>query len=199
MSTAKVELSAVVDATAVLENGVRVWDNAQIRDNAYLGENVIVGKGAYIGSKVKVGKNSKIQNYALVYEPAILHNGVFIGPGTVLTNDHNPRAINSDGSQKKSSDWEASGVEIEEGASIGAGSVCVAPVKIGKWASIAAGSVVTNDVPPFALMIGVPARQVGWVGHAGARLKEISENIFLCPITEKVYRLTERTFEEVKK
>jgi UDP-2-acetamido-3-amino-2,3-dideoxy-glucuronate N-acetyltransferase len=158
---------AVVHETATLEDGVKVWNYAQVRENAYLGKNVIVGKDAYVGSGVHVGENSKIQNGALVYEPAKLHNGVFIGPGVILTNDHYPRAINSDGTQKSASDWQPVGVEIEEGASIGAGAICVAPVKIGRWAVVAAGAVVTKDVPPFSLVAGVPARIIAQVDYNG--------------------------------
>jgi acetyltransferase-like isoleucine patch superfamily enzyme len=100
------------------------------------------------------------QNYALVYEPAELEDGVFIGPAVVLTNDHFPRSINPDGTQKSGHDWEPVGVTIRTGASIGARSVCVAPVTIGRWALVAAGSVVVKDVPDFACMVS--RASVGW-------------------------------------
>ncbi len=106
-----------------------------------------------------------MQNYALVYEPAELADGVFIGPAVVLTNDTYPRAVNPDLSLKSAHDWEPVGVTIGEGASIGARAVCVAPVTIGAWATVAAGAVVTKDVPDHALVVGVPARRVGWVGQ----------------------------------
>lgn len=162
-----IEESAFVHPTAVLEDGVKIWHNAQVRENARIGKNVIIGKNAYIGAGVEIGDNCKIQNNAMIYEPAKLHNGVFIGPGVILTNDHYPRAINSDGTQKSASDWQPVGVEIEEGASIGAGAICVAPVKIGRWAVVAAGAVVTKDVPPFSLVAGVPARIIAQVDYNG--------------------------------
>lgn len=168
--------SADVSDEAVIGDGSSVWHLAQVREHAVLGENCIVGRGAYIGEGVHMGKNCKVQNYALVYEPATIADGVFIGPAVVLTNDHFPRAVNADGSLKSAQDWEQVGVTIDEGAAIGARSVCVAPVRIGAWALVAAGSVVVKDVPPFALVAGVPARQIGWVGHAGVKLVPASED-----------------------
>ena len=132
--------SADVSPSAVIGEGSSVWHLAQVREDAVLGENCVIGRGAYVGTGVHLGDNCKVQNYALVYEPAQLGHGVFIGPAAVLTNDHNPRAINPDGSIKDASDWEPVGVTIEEGAAIGARAVCVAPVTIGKWATVAAGA-----------------------------------------------------------
>lgn len=185
MSLAPVKIleSADVDPTAKIGAGSSIWHLAQVRDGVVLGESCIVGRGAYIGSGVKTGNNCKIQNYALVYEPAVLGNGVFIGPAAVLTNDEFPRAINPDGSLKSGSDWDAVGVTIGDGAAIGARAVCIAPVKIGAWALVAAGAVVTKDVPDFALVAGVPAKRIRWVGRAGKPLTSIGGNKFECPVT----------------
>ena len=180
--------SADVDDSAQIGFGSSIWHLAQVRDGVVLGTNCIVGRGAYIGSGVKTGDNCKIQNYALVYEPAVLGNGVFIGPAAVLTNDQFPRAINPDGSLKSGSDWEAVGVEIGDGASIGARAVCIAPVKIGAWALVAAGAVVTKDVPNFALVAGVPAKRIRWVGQAGQPLTDIGNNRFKCAVTGATYK-----------
>lgn len=179
--------TADVAPEAIISNGAKVWHYAQVRENSTLGKNSIVGRGAYIGTGVQVGDNCKIQNYALVYEPAKLANGVFIGPAVVLTNDHFPRAINADGSQKSAADWKPVGVTIDEGASIGANSTCIAPVRIGKWALVGAGSVVVRDVPDYALVVGSPAKRIGWVGTAGHPLISGGDNIWICPVTEQKY------------
>ena len=165
-----IEPSADVAPSAIVAPSARVWHLAQVREEARIGEETIVGRGAYIGEGVRVGGRCKIQNYALIYEPASLADGVFVGPAAVFTNDHCPRAINADGTLKSASDWERVGVTVERGAAIGARAVCVAPVRIGAWASVGAGAVVTRDVAPYALVVGVPARRVGWVGEAGVRL-----------------------------
>jgi UDP-2-acetamido-3-amino-2,3-dideoxy-glucuronate N-acetyltransferase len=163
--------SADVDERAELGEGTTIWHVAQVREHAHLGRNCIVGRGAYVGPGVRMGDNCKLQNHALVYEPAVLEAGVFVGPAVVFTNDHYPRAVSPDGRLKRGDDWEAVGVTVREGASIGARSVCVAPVTIGRWALVAAGSVVVKDVPDFALVAGVPARQLRWVGRAGVPLE----------------------------
>lgn len=188
--------SATVAATATIGAGSKVWDLAQVREGAVLGKDCIVGRGAYIGIGVVVGDSSKIQNAALVYEPARLGRGVFIGPAAVLTNDVYPRAINPDGSQKSADDWEAVGVTVGDGASIGARAVCVAPVVIGRWALVASGAVVTKDVPDFALVLGVPARQVGWVGKAGRPLEPVGDD-WVCPLTGEKYAVRDGALTEL--
>ncbi|MGO4234858.1 acyltransferase [Pseudarthrobacter sp. YAF2] len=178
--------SADVDPSAHIGTGARVWHLAQVREEARLGENCVVGRGAYIGPGVVLGDNCKVQNYALVYEPAVLEAGVFIGPAVVLTNDVFPRAVTPDGTLKTEDDWDKVGVTIREGAAVGARAVCIAPVTIGAWAMVAAGAVVTKDVPDFALVAGVPARRIGWVGKAGQPL--ISEGgQWVCPGTRDSY------------
>lgn len=180
---------ANVEAKTNIGADVKIWAHAHIRSGASLGKNTIVGEGAYVGSGVSVGENSKIQNYALIYEPAKLGNGVFIGPGAVLTNDQFPRAVSPDGTQKSGDDWDPVGVTIETGASVGAGAICVAPVTIGAWAMIGAGAVVVNDVAPYALVVGSPAKQIGWVGEAGIPLVVGSDGKFQCPSTGDTFEL----------
>lgn len=180
---ARIEDSADVSPEATLGDGTVVWHLAQIRERAVLGAGCIVGRGAYVGAGVVMGDHCKLQNHALVYEPAVLEDGVFVGPAVVFTNDHFPRAIEPDGRRKGGDGWEPVGVTVRHGASIGARAVCVAPVVIGRWALVAAGSVVTRDVPDFALVAGVPARRVGWVGRAGVPLDEESPGVWICPRT----------------
>lgn len=184
--TVSIASTADVDDRATLGDATTVWHLAQIREHATLGRQCIVGRSAYIGTGVQIGDHCKIQNNALVYEPASLGDGVFIGPAVVLTNDTWPRAVNPDGTPKSASDWEPVGVTIEEGASIGARSVCVAPVRVGAWALVAAGSVVTRDVPAYALVAGNPARRIGWVGRAGVRLGRDGDD-WICPQTGERY------------
>lgn len=186
MSRSQVDPSADVSERATIGDGSKIWHYAQIREDAIIGANTVVGRGAYIGTGVAVGRNCKIQNYALVYEPAVLEDGVFIGPAVVLTNDTFPRAVTPNGELKSGDDWEAVGVHICEGASVGARAVCVAPVKIGRWATVAAGAVVTRDVPDFGLVVGVPARRVGWVGKAGMPLVADGDD-WVCPRTGQRY------------
>ena len=190
--------SADVAADAVIGAGSSIWHLAQVREGAVLGENCIVGRGAYIGTGVEMGDNCKVQNYALVYEPAKLADGVFIGPAVVLTNDTYPRAINPDGSLKSAHDWEPVGVTIGRGAAIGARATCVAPVTIGEWATVAAGAVVVKDVPAFALVAGVPAKRIGWVGRAGVRLVQDGGR-WVCPETGDAFVETDGVLREVTK
>ena len=180
---------AIVAKDAQIGSGAKIWHNAQVRELAVIGENVIISKDAYVGTGVLVGKNSKVQTSALVYEPAVLEEGVFIGPGVILTNDHFPRAVNPDLTLKTGSDWELVGVHVSTGAAIGAGSICVAPITIGKWATIGAGSVVTKNVPDYALVVGNPARQIGWVGKIGVKLETWDGKTFICPISGTKYQL----------
>jgi UDP-2-acetamido-3-amino-2,3-dideoxy-glucuronate N-acetyltransferase len=187
-----VQPSADVEDGVTIGGGTAIWHLAQVRTGAQIGRDVTVGRGAYIGVGVHIGDNCKIQNNASVYEPARIENGVFIGPGAVLTNDQYPRAVNPDGGRKSADDWEPRGVTVREGAALGARSVCVAPVTIGRWATVAAGAVVTRDVPAFALVAGVPARRIGWVGRAGVPLRPVAgtDDMFTCPRTGVQYQQT---------
>ncbi|MBB5845143.1 acetyltransferase-like isoleucine patch superfamily enzyme [Conyzicola lurida] len=188
---ARIAVSADIDPRATIGADSVVWHLAQVREYAQLGAGCIVGRGAYVGPGVIIGRNCKLQNYALIYEPALLEDGVFVGPAVVFTNDSYPRAINVDGSRKSNDDWEAVGVTVRTGASIGARAVCVAPITVGRYALVAAGAVVTKNVLDYAVVAGVPARRVGWVGRAGVPLERAADGSFVCPRTGERYEETE--------
>lgn len=196
LSGAFIAPSADVDDRAAIGDGARIWHLAQIREHAVIGAGSNIGRGAYVGPGVLVGENCKIQNHALVYEPAVLEDGVFIGPAVVFTNDVYPRAINPDGSLKSADDWHAVGVTVRRGAAIGARAVCIAPVEIGEWALVAAGSVVTRDVAPHSIVAGVPAKHVGWVGPAGVKLQPRGDEL-VCPQTAERFRVVGGLLQKV--
>jgi acetyltransferase-like isoleucine patch superfamily enzyme len=177
---------ANVDERAQVADSVVAWEGTRVRENARIGERTSLGLGVYVGPGAVIGADCKIQNGAMIYEPAVLADGVFIGPRVVLTNDRYPRAITPDGRQKTADDWHAVGVTIEYGASVGAAAVCVGPINIGEWATVAAGAVVTRDVPAHAIVAGVPAKRVGWVGRAGIPLVRAGAT-WSCPASGDVY------------
>lgn len=189
--------SADVADSARVGPGSRIWDLAQVGQWATLGECCIIGRGAYVGPHVTIGDNVKIQNYALVYESAKLESGVFVGPAAVLTNDLHPRAVDVNGQLKTREFWAPVGVLVKEGASLGACSVCVAPLTIGRWAMVGAGAVVVEDVPDFALVVGVPVRRIGWVGRAGTPLQKDGAARWRCDQTNALYVEEEGRLREV--
>ena len=171
-----IDPSARVHATADLEPDVSVgprtsiWHRAQVRSGARLGSDCVVGRDVFIDEGVILGDRVKIQNGALVYHGVSVGDGVFIGPGAILTNDRYPRPITAAGDLARADDWEVSPIVLSDGCSIGAGAVVVAGVTVGSWATVGAGAVVTRDVPNHALVVGSPARRIGWVCACGARL-----------------------------
>lgn len=179
--------TAILSSSSSVGRDCVVWAWAHLRENCVIGAGTTIGQGAYVGPGVLIGSACKVQNGALIYEPAMIEDFVFIGPAVVLTNDKNPRAANPDLSTKTSSDWEAVGVTIRQGASVGARAVIVAPVEVGAWAMVGAGALVTRDVKPFALVVGVPGRQVGWVGKAGEKLEAV-DGRWVCPKSGERYR-----------
>jgi acetyltransferase-like isoleucine patch superfamily enzyme len=162
--------TAEVSPEASLGEGCRVWRQVHIRERAVVGPGSTIGAGVYVGAGVRLGKNCKVQNDALLYEGLELDDGVFVGPQVCFTNDFLPRAVNPDLSLKTASDWEVGQTRVHEGASVGAQSVVITGVTIGKWALVGAGSLVTHDVPDHALVYGQPARIHGWVCFCARRL-----------------------------
>lgn len=159
--------SAVVEGDVELAPGVQVWHGAHIRAGARIGPGTSIGKDAFVDLSVRVGEHCKIQNGVMAYLGSVIGDGVFLGPGVILTNDRVPRAVNPDGSRKTAHDWSVSGVHVEDGASLGAGTIVIGGVTIGAWALVGAGSVVTHDVHPHELVLGSPARPAGRVCRCG--------------------------------
>jgi acetyltransferase-like isoleucine patch superfamily enzyme len=143
----------------------------QVRERAQVGRNCIIGKAVYVDVDVTIGDNVKIQNACHVYQGVTLENGVFLGPGVILTNDRYPRAINPDGSLKAYADWRIGKILVKEGAAVGARSVVLPGVTVGIFAMIGAGSVVTRDVPDYGVVWGNPARLQGFACPCGQRLR----------------------------
>lgn len=171
--------SAYVDEPARIGRGTRIWHFVHILKNCEIGEGCSIGQNVMIGPSVKVGSNCKIQNNVSLYEGLELEDGVFCGPSCVFTNVNNPRAE----IERKS---EFRKTLVRRGATIGANATIVCGHTLGEYCFIAAGAVVTGDVPAYALMAGVPARRIGWVSKAGRRLGPD----LVCPDDKSRYRET---------
>lgn len=168
--------TAIIESEVIIGEGTKVWHFAQIRKGTTLGKNCIIGKSVFIDMDSRIGNNSKIQNHALIYHQAIIEDGVFIGPNVCFTNDRTPRAINSDETPKSADDWQVDGITVKKGAAIGAHSVILPGVTVGEWAMAGSGSVITRDVPNYALVFGNPARIRAFVCPCGKKLEKILEN-----------------------
>jgi len=159
--------TAVVAPDAIVGPATRVWHFAQIREGARIGAQCNVGKGVYVGAGVVVGDRCKIENDASLFEGLTVEDAVFIGPHVVFTNDRSPRATNPDGSPQTAADWEMGRTTVRRGASLGAGAIVMPGLEIGRSAMVGAGAVVTHDVPAHAVVVGNPARQIGWICVCG--------------------------------
>jgi acetyltransferase-like isoleucine patch superfamily enzyme len=162
--------TAFIEESATIGEGTKIWHNAQIRSRARIGARCIIGKGAFVDFGVVVGDDCKIQNYACVYHGVVIGRGVFIGPHVVFVNDIRPRATDRAFRQLGEGEWEVGATIVGDGAAFGANSTILTNVRIGKWALIAAGAVVTRSVEPYALVVGSPARRTSWVCVCGRKL-----------------------------
>ena len=170
--------SSYVDDNVSIGSGTKIWHFSHIPSNCDIGEDCSLGQNVVIGPNVSVGSRVKIQNNVSVYEGVTLEDGVFCGPSCVFTNVNNPRSdiVRKDEYQK---------TIVRRGASIGANATIICGNNLGEYSFIAAGAVVTKDVPAFAIMAGTPAKIIGWMSKAGARLG----NDFICPIDGTSYKL----------
>jgi acetyltransferase-like isoleucine patch superfamily enzyme len=167
--------TAEVSPDAHIGAGTRIWRQVQVREHAQIGETCNIGKGVYIDAHVHIGSNVKIQNNVSLFEGVTLEDGVFVGPHVCFTNDMLPRAITPEGKLKSADDWEITPTLVKYGSSIGAGSIVICGLTIGEFALVGAGSVVTRDVSPHALVFGNPARQHGYVCRCARRLSAVYE------------------------
>ena len=176
--------TAIVDAGAVLGNDCRVWHFVHISAGARIGERCSFGQGVYVGDDVHIGDNVKIQNNVSVYDAVTLEDDVFCGPSMVFTNVYNPRSAVTRKSEYRRT-------LVKHGATLGANSTIVCGTSIGRHAFVGAGAVINRDVPDFALMVGVPARQAGWMSRFGERLALPlrGEGDAVCPHTGDRYQL----------
>ncbi len=156
--------TAEVDEKAQIGNNTKIWNNVQVRENAVIGENCIISKGVYIDFDVVMGSNVKVQNGVNIYHGVTIEDDVFLGPSMTFTNDLYPRAFDQD--------WTVVPTLVKRGASIGANATIVCGVTIGEYAMVGAGSVVVEDVEPFSLVVGNPAKRIGYVCKCGNRLEK---------------------------
>ena len=174
--------SAVVDEGCTIGEETKIWHFSHIMPNCQIGRKCNIGQNVVISPKVVLGDNVKIQNNVSIYTGVVCENDVFLGPSMVFTNVINPRsAINRRG--------EYAETIVKQGASIGANATIVCGNDIGEYAFIGAGAVVTKDVPAYALLVGNPARQIGWVGEYGHRLEFNEDGIAVCPESKQEYKL----------
>jgi acetyltransferase-like isoleucine patch superfamily enzyme len=159
--------TADVSDKAVIGDGTKIWHQAQIREGAVIGSNCIISKCVYIDFNVKIGNNCKVQNFVSVYHGVTVEDDVFLGPSCTLTNDMYPRAVNAN--------WKTVDTLIKKGASVGANATIVCGITLGEYCMVGAGAVVTKDVAPHALVVGNPARAIGYVCKCGTRAKKVEK------------------------
>jgi UDP-2-acetamido-3-amino-2,3-dideoxy-glucuronate N-acetyltransferase len=177
--------SAVIDKGAKIGDGCRIWHFVHVCKDAVVGKNVSIGQGCFIGNRVTIGDGSKIQNNVSVYDNVYIENDVFCGPSVVFTNVINPRA-------EVDRKLEFKNTNIRAGATLGANCTIICGVTIGTYAFVGAGAVITADVPDFALMVGNPARQIGWISRNGQKLNTGNDQDVVadCPQTRERYIIT---------
>ncbi len=170
--------TAIIDKGAQIGEGSKIWHFCHVMGTAEMGRNCILGQNIFVGNKVVLGNNVKVQNNVSLYEGVICEDDVFLGPAVVFTNVINPRSAVERKHEFKST-------FVKKGASVGANATIICGVTLGEYCMIGAGAVITKDVKPYALMIGVPARQAGWVSRSGAILGED----LICSETGEKYEL----------
>ena len=189
----QVHPSAIVDQGAHIGEGSRIWHFAHVCTGAKIGRGVSLGQNVFVGNQVVIGDRCKIQNNVSIYDNVTLEEGVFCGPSMVFTNVYNPRAL----IERKA---EYRDTLVKKGATLGANCTIVCGVTVGEFAFIGAGAVVNKDVKPYALMVGVPAKQIGWMSQYGEQipLPVAGQGQYTCPYTGQRYQLTSGELRELK-
>lgn len=188
--SATVHPSAIVDEGAQIGDGSRVWHFVHVCGGARIGRNVSLGQNVFVGNRVSIADNCKVQNNVSVYDNVTLEEGVFCGPSMVFTNVYNPRSL----IERKD---EYRDTLVKRGATLGANCTIICGITVGEYSFIGAGAVVNRDVPPYALVTGVPGRQRGWMSAFGEQipLPLEGEGEYTCPHSGSVYRLHGTTLE----
>ncbi len=192
--TYTVHPSAIVDEGAQIGDGSRVWHFVHVCGGARVGKGVSLGQNVFVGNKVTIGDQCKIQNNVSVYDNVTLEEGVFCGPSMVFTNVYNPRSL----IERKD---EYRNTLVKKGATLGANCTVICGTTIGEYAFVGAGAVVNKDVPAYALMVGVPARQIGWMSEFGEQipLPVTGQGQFTCPHSGQTYALSDNNLQRLNK
>ena len=173
--------TAVVDPGAVIGAGTRVWHFCHVMAGAVIGERCSLGQNVFVGSRARIGNNVKVQNNVSIYDCVEIEDDVFCGPSMVFTNVMNPRSAVSRKDEYVTT-------RVRRGATIGANATIICGSTLGEYAFIGAGAVVKGDIPPYAMVVGVPARIAGWMSQHGERLNFGSGDVAVCPATSQKYR-----------
>ena len=182
--------TAVIDEGCSIGIGTKIWHFSHIMSDCTIGKKCNIGQNVVVSPEVALGNNVKVQNNVSIYSGVVCEDDVFLGPSMVFTNVLNPRsAVNRRGSYSKT--------VVKKGASIGANATIVCGHDIGEFAFIGAGAVVTKTVPPYALFVGNPARQIGWMSEYGHRLEFNSDGIAICPESNEKYKLLNQTVQKI--
>lgn len=183
--------SAIIDKDCAIGSGTKIWHFSHIMSNCVIGKNCNIGQNVVVSPFVVLGNNVKVQNNVSIYTGVVCEDDVFLGPSMVFTNVINPRSAVSRKNQYQKT-------YVRKGASIGANATIICGHVLGEYSFIGAGAVVTKDVPPYALVVGNPSKQIGWVSEFGHRLKFDKDNIAVCPESKDIYKLEEGKVSKIK-